>query len=72
MHARLSTQDQSLDLQISALKSAGCERAFQDKGISGTQRYRPQLQRAMAALTPAGVSDRTSYRVEGSRPGLRS
>lgn len=41
-YARVSTQDQSLDLQIDALTKAGCEKVFDDK-ISGSRAERPGL-----------------------------
>lgn len=41
-YARVSTRDQKLDLQIDALKNAGCERFFSDV-ISGASKERPNL-----------------------------
>ena len=45
-YARVSTQDQNLDLQITALKEAGCQKIFTEKA-SGAQRDRPELIAAM-------------------------
>jgi DNA invertase Pin-like site-specific DNA recombinase len=45
-YARVSTQEQQLDLQIDALKSAGCKPIFTEKA-SGAQRDRPELQAAL-------------------------
>jgi DNA invertase Pin-like site-specific DNA recombinase len=51
-YARVSTHEQSLDLQIDALKGAGCETIFEDHGVSGVADERPGLERALAALSP--------------------
>ena len=41
-YARVSTTDQSLDIQDQALRAAGCERVFGEK-VSGTTADRPEL-----------------------------
>ena len=45
-YARVSTGEQNLDLQIDALKQAGCERIFQDQ-VSGSVKNRPNLEHAL-------------------------
>ncbi len=46
-YARISTHDQTLNLQMDALKSAGCEKVFTDEGISGSKTDRPGLNEAL-------------------------
>ena len=48
-YARVSTQDQTLDLQIDALTKAGCKKLFDDK-ISGSSKERPGLTKALEML----------------------
>ena len=45
-YARVSTDDQSLALQLDSLRQSGCERIFQDK-ISGTKLLRPNLDKVL-------------------------
>lgn len=46
-YARVSTQDQKLDLQHDALAKAGCEKVFEDK-LSGARDDRPGLRDALS------------------------
>ncbi len=48
-YARVSTQDQNLDLQTEALRKAGCKKIFDDK-ISGSHAERPGLAKVQEAL----------------------
>ena len=48
-YARVSTSDQNLDLQLDALKKAGCTKIFHDT-ISGAKSERPGLDDALAYL----------------------
>lgn len=48
-YARVSTHDQNLDLQLAALKKAGCKKIFDDK-ISGSRAERPGLAKALDLL----------------------
>jgi DNA invertase Pin-like site-specific DNA recombinase len=45
-YARVSTRDQSLGLQLDALKKAGCDKSYEDT-ISGTTSQRPGLDQAL-------------------------
>ncbi len=49
-YARVSTADQSLDLQLKALKSANCDHIYEDHGISGIRADRPGLIEALDSL----------------------
>lgn len=51
-YARVSTDDQNVDLQVDALKRAGCERIFIDAGVSGSLISRPALNEALSAAAP--------------------
>jgi DNA invertase Pin-like site-specific DNA recombinase len=48
-YARVSTQDQNLELQRKALIDAGCEKIFDDK-VSGSRSERPGLAQALGIL----------------------
>lgn len=45
-YARISTAEQTTQLQIDALKKVGCEKIFEEQA-SGAQRERPQLKAAL-------------------------
>ena len=51
-YARVSTPEQCLDLQLNALRAAGCDRIFEDFGVTGAKTARPGLDQTLAALKP--------------------
>lgn len=50
-YARVSTDDQHLDLQLNALRLAGCSKIYTDRGVSGKVSCRPGLQEALDYLS---------------------
>ena len=48
-YARVSTDDQNPDLQLAALKAAGCEKVYTDKA-TGANVKRPELAKCLKAL----------------------
>lgn len=50
-YARVSTLDQNLDVQLRALKKAGCQKIFQEK-VSSFNRQRPEFQRLLEQIRP--------------------
>ena len=48
-YARVSTDDQDLTLQRTALRRAGCKRVYEEK-VSGAKRSRPELSRMLDQL----------------------
>jgi DNA invertase Pin-like site-specific DNA recombinase len=48
-YARVSTHDQTLNMQLDALKQAGCEQVYTDT-VSGSQTDRPGLTEALSHL----------------------
>ena len=48
-YARVSTEDQKLDLQLDALSNVGCEEIFTEKA-TGSRTARPELDAALARL----------------------
>jgi DNA invertase Pin-like site-specific DNA recombinase len=53
-YARVSTEDQSLDLQLDALRQAGCERVFTEKA-SAAKTHRPGLCEARSHMRNGDV-----------------
>lgn len=53
-YARVSTSEQSVDLQVDALHAAGCEKLFVET-VSGVSTRRPQLRAALAAAHAGDV-----------------
>lgn len=64
-YARVSTAEQNLDLQLEALRGAGCERLFGDR-IGGDHAERPGLAAGMAAAV------RRSRRTSSPMPAASS
>lgn len=54
-YARVSTLDQHLDLQLDALRKAGCECIFQDHGVGGVSNKRIELQAVLEKLRPGDI-----------------
>jgi DNA invertase Pin-like site-specific DNA recombinase len=54
-YARVSTDEQILDLQIDALKAAGCDVIHTDAGVSGSTVEREGLNKALAAVQDGDV-----------------
>jgi DNA invertase Pin-like site-specific DNA recombinase len=53
-YARVSTEDQTLQLQRPRLKEAGCEKVFEEK-ISGAVRKRPELEMLLGEVRKGDV-----------------
>jgi DNA invertase Pin-like site-specific DNA recombinase len=54
-YARVSTLQQSLDRQIAALRSEGCNQIFREKASGKDVVNRPQLEKAIDALPKGGI-----------------
>ncbi|WP_081434861.1 recombinase family protein [Pseudarthrobacter chlorophenolicus] len=50
-YARVSLADQDTALQIQDLRAVGCERIYQDHGVSGTRTSRPELDKMLDRLS---------------------
>ena len=53
-YARVSTQDQKLELQLDDLKSYGCETVYKEK-ISGKNKARPQLEKMIDQIRKGDI-----------------
>ena len=79
-YARVSTKDQKLRMQRDGLQAVGCERVFEDHGVSGTRSSRPGLDAmldietvlaAHRAIAQDGISiTETAHRLGVSRSTL--
>lgn len=49
-YARVSTDEQNLDLQRDALAAAGCDKIYEDDGVSAIAPVRPGFEAAIACL----------------------
>ncbi len=54
-YARVSTDEQNLNLQLDALEAAGCEKIFRDEGITGAALNRPGLDEALSNLKAGDI-----------------
>ena len=50
-YARVSTDEQTTNLQVDALQNAGCDELFVDEGLSGMSQDRPQLQALLEVVS---------------------
>lgn len=51
---RIITEEQHLDMQLTALRKAGCKKIFQEK-MSGTKWERPEVHKTLDSLKPGDV-----------------
>ena len=68
-YARVSTDDQNLDLQRDALRLAGCEKIYEDR-MSGAKAARPGLTMALEVARAGDVL--TVWRLDRLARGARS
>ncbi len=66
-YVRASTPDQSLDLQMDALKKVGCKKIFVDE-ISGPLRERPALKNLIRERAQTGRQAARARDRNGGRP----
>lgn len=51
-YARVSTAEQTIDMQVMALECAGCDHIYQDQGVSGVTIEREGLDRLLRDIRP--------------------
>ena len=51
-YARVSTEEQNLALQMDALRAAGAERIFEDRGVSGAAVFKPAFTDLLRSSRP--------------------
>lgn len=68
-NARVSTRDQNLRLQLTALQGNGAARIFADNGVGGSMTERPQLSKAMESWKPVTCLQCGSSTVRAATPG---
>ncbi len=54
-YARVSTRKQHLDRQVKQLKEQGCARIFSEKASGISMKHRPELDKAIAALSVGDI-----------------
>ncbi|MDM3871796.1 recombinase family protein [Porticoccus sp. W117] len=54
-YARVSTDEQNLDLQIDALEAAGCLKVYSDQGVSAVAKNRQGFEKALSELQSGDV-----------------
>lgn len=54
-YARVSTDQQTTDQQVDALRAAGCEVIYSDDAVSGSTTSRPELDRCLESLEAGDV-----------------
>lgn len=69
-YARVSTQDQKLDMQIDALTKAGCEKIFAEK-MTGMRRDRPEYQALKEFVRTNGEDTVVVYKLDRLGRSLR-
>ncbi len=72
-YARVSTRDQTTELQTEALSAAGCERVFEDQS-SGSREDRPGLSCALDYLRTGDtlIAERTRAGLDAARKAGRN